>query len=54
MNNPVRYTKSISPEAKDLIEKLLTKDPLKRLGYGPNGFNLLKNHNFFKGFDFES
>lgn len=37
----------MSPEARDLIEKLLNKDHMKRLGAG--GAAELKNHIFFKG-----
>ena len=43
-------------EAVDLIDKLLTLNPLERLGYGPpgsdNDYDALKNHSFFKGVDF--
>jgi serine/threonine protein kinase len=41
-----------SEDAKDLISKLLIANPLKRFGYGPNGFENLKNHSFFKDIDF--
>ena len=44
---------SISDNAKDLISKILIKDPSKRLGAGDHGTNLdlehLKKHPFFKG-----
>eukprot|EP01101_Sappina_pedata_P001094 TRINITY_DN11203_c0_g1_i1.p1 TRINITY_DN11203_c0_g1~~TRINITY_DN11203_c0_g1_i1.p1 ORF type:complete len:544 (-),score=200.87 TRINITY_DN11203_c0_g1_i1:52-1662(-) len=38
----------ISPEARDLIEKLLT-DPKHRLGSGPGGVDEIKGHKFFRG-----
>ena len=44
----------------DLVKKLLTRDPKKRLGCGKgeseasNGFQKLKNHPFFKDIDYES
>lgn len=38
-------------EAKDLIEKLLIKDPGKRLGYG--GSEEVKNHPYFNGLNWE-
>ena len=41
-----------SIEARDLIEKLLTKDVYKRLG-GKKGIEEIKSHAFFKGVDFE-
>lgn len=43
----------ISSEAKDLISKLLNRDPEKRLGY-KSGFNEIKSHPFFKSIDFKS
>ncbi|KAL6927392.1 hypothetical protein ACO0SA_003690 [Hanseniaspora valbyensis] len=39
----------ITPEAKDLITKLLVLDPKKRLGY--NSIDEIKNHPYFAGFD---
>ena len=46
----------ISEEAKDLVRKLLVKDPEKRLGAGQpgskNDMEHLKNHPFFGGLDF--
>ena len=46
----------MSLEAVDLIDKLLTINPLKRFGYGPEeeelDFTALKNHNFFKDVNF--
>lgn len=40
------------PDAKDLINKLLTLEPEKRLGH--NGADEIKNHPFFKGIDWET
>ena len=42
----------LSPEAADLIKKLLTLDPKKRLG-SKNGAEEIKEHVFFAGFDWE-
>lgn len=43
-------------EAVDLINKLLTLNPLERLGYGEpgsdNDYQALKRHPFFKGVNF--
>ena len=44
---------NISDEAKDLLLKLLIKDQDERLG-SKSGFNDIKQHPFFKGFDFEA
>jgi hypothetical protein len=41
---------------RDLISKLLTRDPNARLGasiFGENGYDLLKRHPFFADFSFE-
>jgi len=38
-----------SPEAKDLVERLLSLIPNERLG--AQGYDKLRNHPFFKGFD---
>ena len=43
----------ISPEAKDLISKLLDVNPKTRLGSGHNGVKAIKSHIFFKGIDWE-
>lgn len=40
-----------SPEAKDIIQKLLTLDPTKRLG--KEGTEAIKQHPFFDGLDWE-
>ncbi|CAG5134997.1 unnamed protein product, partial [Candidula unifasciata] len=40
------YSKSFSPDVKDLIQKLLTKDPSKRLG--SKSVEEVKRHPFFK------
>ena len=44
---------NISEEAKDLIQKLLIKNQDLRLG-AEGGFETIKNHSFFKGFDFKA
>lgn len=48
---------NFTEEAKDLINKLLVRDPKARLGAGregtPNDYNGLKEHPFFKGLDFD-
>ena len=43
----------VSEDAKDLIRKLLVKDQDLRLGSN-EGFEAIKNHSFFKGFDFKA
>ncbi|KAI8896809.1 kinase-like domain-containing protein [Globomyces pollinis-pini] len=39
---------SLSPEASDILKKLLTKDPSKRLGGGPTDATPIKEHQYFK------
>jgi protein-serine/threonine kinase len=38
----------LSKEAVDIITKFLEYNPKNRLGYGTNGINDIKNHQFFK------
>ena len=51
----LRFPKKInaSDDAKDLLEKLLIKDQDQRLG-SKSGFNEIRQHPFFKGFDFDA
>eukprot|EP01017_Pseudomicrothorax_dubius_P044262 TRINITY_DN7461_c0_g2_i1.p1 TRINITY_DN7461_c0_g2~~TRINITY_DN7461_c0_g2_i1.p1 ORF type:complete len:839 (-),score=239.52 TRINITY_DN7461_c0_g2_i1:1-2517(-) len=44
-----REEDAMSPEAQDLIQKLLASDPKKRLGY--NSIDEIKKHPFFEGID---
>ncbi|KAK5441479.1 hypothetical protein LTS15_011246 [Exophiala xenobiotica] len=43
----------LSPDAKDLLTRLLRKEPKKRLGVGPNDINTIKKHRFFKKIDWK-
>ena len=45
---------SIPKEAMDLIQKILIKDPTKRIGYGSKDYKEIKEHPFFKGIDFDN
>jgi serine/threonine protein kinase len=51
--SPIKYPKriQISEDAKDIINKLLEKDPNKRLGTG--GLKEIKEHPFFASIDFD-
>mmetsp|Transcript_3344 Transcript_3344/g.2901 ORF Transcript_3344/g.2901 Transcript_3344/m.2901 type:complete len:87 (+) Transcript_3344:1959-2219(+) len=42
----------VTPEAKSFIDDLLTVDRRKRLG--AHGIEQIKNHKFFKGFDWDT
>lgn len=42
------FPKDMGPLAKDLIQRLLVKDPKKRLGSGPNGAENVKKHPFYQ------
>jgi len=41
----------LSNEAKSLLYSLLERNPNKRLGAGPSGAEEIKNHSFFRGYD---
>jgi serine/threonine protein kinase len=45
---------NIPEEAKDLIKKILVKDPTKRIGYGSKDYKEIKEHPFFKGINFDN
>lgn len=42
------FPKDMGPLAKDIIQRLLIKDPKKRLGLGPNGAENVKKHPFYQ------
>jgi serine/threonine protein kinase len=46
--------KNIPEEVKDLISKILIKDPSKRIGYNSYDYTEIKNHPFFKGINFNN
>ena len=55
IKNELRFpkTNNASKNAKDLIKKLLEKNPASRLGH-EKGFEEIKNHPFFQGINFEN
>ena len=47
----IKYPSWIEENAKDLINKLLNKDPEKRIGSGKEGAENIKKHPFFSDID---
>ncbi|XP_076833623.1 ribosomal protein S6 kinase alpha-5 isoform X1 [Brachyhypopomus gauderio] len=47
------YPKNMGPLAKDIIQRLLVKDPKKRLGSGLSGAQNLKSHPFYQKINWE-
>ena len=45
----VKFPKTLSAEAKNLLQGLLIKDPLRRLGGGPEDAKEIMYHPFFRG-----
>ena len=45
---------NIPDEAKDLISKILIKDPKLRIGYNSKDYSEIKNHPFFNGINFDN
>ncbi|KAJ0408871.1 hypothetical protein ATCC90586_007969 [Pythium insidiosum] len=41
------FPKYLSPQAKDILARLLERDPTRRLGTGPDDASEIKNHPFF-------
>uniref|UniRef100_UPI00358EB8D6 ribosomal protein S6 kinase alpha-5 isoform X2 n=1 Tax=Myxine glutinosa TaxID=7769 RepID=UPI00358EB8D6 len=48
------FPPEISTTARDLMERLIVKDPKKRLGSGHDGMDEIKKHAFFQGLDWEA
>lgn len=44
----------MSPEAMDLLARLLERDPKRRLGSGPTEWQEIKNHPFFESIDWDA
>jgi len=54
LNSNIKFPKGMHKDAKDIISKLLVRDPLNRLGIIKGGYDRLKAHPFFKGLDFST
>ncbi|WOL03559.1 3-phosphoinositide-dependent protein kinase 2 [Canna indica] len=50
----LKFPEDFTPEARDLIDRLLDTDPTKRPGARPDGYASLKKHPFFKGIDWNN
>ena len=51
LNNPLKISKKVSPYCQDFLEKLLNKDPSKRLG--ANGVEEIMEHPFLESLDWD-
>ena len=49
----LQLKKYLTPNAKDILQRLLNRNVKKRLGYGPKDAESVKNHRFFTGVDWE-
>ena len=54
IKNHEKIEVNIPKEAKDLIQKILIKDPTQRIGYNSKDYSEIKNHPFFKGINFDT
>jgi serine/threonine protein kinase len=54
INDPVKYPDHLSSNARDLIGKLLEKEPSRRLGGGDGDWTEIKVHPFFDGIDWDA
>lgn len=54
LNGELRFPSYVSPEARSLLEGLLTREVEKRLGSGPEGGKAVKTHPFFKDLDWNA
>ena len=53
MTQKLKLPYYLSPDAKDLLTRLLRKEPSKRLGIGKNDLQTIKNHRFFRRIDWK-
>ena len=53
LSGELRFPSYVPGAAVSFLEGLLTRDPEKRLGSGPNGSENVKKHPFFKSIDWE-
>jgi len=51
---PIRYAPYMSAEARDLVSRLLERKPVKRIGMQAGRAADIKNHPWFKGFDWDA
>ncbi|XP_073670784.1 serine/threonine-protein kinase N2 isoform X1 [Paramisgurnus dabryanus] len=54
VNDEVRYPRFLSPDSVSIMQKLLQKNPERRLGAGEQDANDVKRHRFFQGIDWEA
>uniref|UniRef100_A0A8D3AYT2 protein kinase C n=1 Tax=Scophthalmus maximus TaxID=52904 RepID=A0A8D3AYT2_SCOMX len=54
VNDDVQYPDSLPPDAVAIVQKLLKRNPLKRLGGGERDANELKGEKFFQTVDWEA
>ncbi|XP_051552201.1 serine/threonine-protein kinase N2 isoform X1 [Myxocyprinus asiaticus] len=54
VNDEVCYPRFLSPESVSIIQKLLQKNPERRLGAGEQDAIEVKRHRFFQGIDWEA
>ncbi|KAJ3161125.1 Serine/threonine kinase [Geranomyces michiganensis] len=54
LEDEILYPVNMAKDAVSLLQKLLTKDPAKRLGGGKTDADDIKKHAFFKGMDWDA
>jgi serine/threonine protein kinase len=54
IKSSIPFPESISPAARDLISKLLIKDPRQRLGSSQDGGSAIREQEFFSSIDFNN
>lgn len=53
LNNEYKFPRQLKTQAKNIISNLLRQEPHDRLGFGTDGFDALKKHQWFANIDFE-
>lgn len=53
LHGKIKFPIGFSADAKDLFTRLLRREPKKRLGYHSGDMEVIKNHRYFRGLDWE-
>jgi 3-phosphoinositide dependent protein kinase-1 len=54
LNDKLVFPQGFDPSAQDLINRLMNRDPLHRLGVQESDWQIIKSHPFFHGLDIET
>lgn len=53
LHSPVTFPRDTNRDAVSIVQQLLSKDPVKRLGSGPGDAEDVKSHPYFRGINWD-